>query len=326
MSGPPVSVVMPTYNGARFILEALESVFSQTHPLEEVIVVDDGSTDNTRDLLEPLANRVTYVVQDNAGPGAARNRGVRLARGDWIAFLDSDDCWEADHVSRLLEKARENPDAAMVYCGKRWVDVQGNLMEDIPVQKTFPSGWIFNDLFQANYVSSTSVVVVKRQAFLDVGGFDERFRSIAEDYDLWMRISAVAPVVGVPAYTVRYRRHDSNLTHQTVKQIMAVREVLKKAGSLLKQGGVDRRNHPERIDLRKRMRVFYSEAVVGLFFLGAYEEVYLLGRDALRERQVTGALLSRWLLSLLPAPLISSARAVRRRLSSLRSEDGGLTG
>lgn len=326
MNGPSVSVVMPTYNGARFILEALESVFGQTHPVEEVIVVDDGSTDNTRELLEPLADRVTYVVQANAGPGAARNRGVRLAHGDWIAFLDSDDCWEADHVSRLLDRARENPDAAMVYCGKRWVDVQGNLMEDIPVQETFPSGWIFNDLFQANYVSSTSVVIVKRQAFLEAGGFDERFRSIAEDYDLWLRISAVVPVMGVPAYTVRYRRHDSNLTHQTAKQIMAVREVLKKAGALLGQGSVNRRNQPDRIDLRRRMKVFYSEAVVGLFFLGAYEDVFLIGRDALRERHVTGALLSRWLLSLMPAPLVSSVRGMCRRLRSLRGEDGGLTG
>ncbi len=277
-------------------------------------MVDDGSTDNTRELLESLGDRVMYVAQANAGPGAARNRGVRLARGEWIAFLDSDDCWEADHVLRIMEKLQEHPDAAMAYCGKRWVDARGNLMEDIPLQETFPSGWIFSDLFQANYVSSTSVVVVKRQAFLDAGGFDERFRSIAEDYDLWMRISAVAPVVGVPAYTVRYRRHDSNLTHQTVKQIMADLRVLKKAQRMITQNVVDERNHPRCIDVRARMRTFYTDASVSLFTIGAYGHMRSIGIDAIRQGYVTQDLIKRLLLCLLPSSIITVSRDLRRFL------------
>ena len=313
VGAPPISVVIPTYNRARFILEALESVLVQTYPVDEIIVVDDGSTDNTAELVASLRSRVTYIVQSNAGPGAARNRGVRSARGEWIAFLDSDDRWDPEHIAQIIENLSKCPNAAMAYCGKRWVYEDGQVMTDVPLQVSFPSGWIFRDLFEANYISSASVVMVKRQAFLDAGGFDERFRSIAEDYDLWMRISAVAQIVAVPAYTVLYRRHDSNLTHQAVKQVRADLEVLKNAMRMIARRVVKSENQPESINIRSRMKSFYCHAAVTLFTLGAYEDMRSIGFDALIHGHASPGVLARWGLCMLPSRLTTGLRNLRRR-------------
>lgn len=314
MDTSTVSVVIPAYNAGRFIRDALESVFRQTYPVSEIIVVDDGSTDDTIGKIKSFSGKVVCISQSNAGPGAARNRGVSTATGEWIAFLDSDDCWEPEHLETLMKAAKRVSDAAMVYCGKKWVDSLGQPMDDIPLQKTFPSGWIFNDLFFANYVSSSSVVMLRKETFLDVGGFDERFKYIAEDYDLWIRIAAVAPVIGVPVYTVRYRRHDNNLTHQTVKQKLSDCEVLKKAMSLIESNAVDPRNNPQLLDIRGRMRSFYNEAAVGLFNSSSYDKVLLMGLGALRQGIMTKEILVRCLLCLLPSNVTTALRNLRRVL------------
>lgn len=198
-------------------------------------------------------------------------------------------------------------------------------MDSIPLQRTFPSGWIFNQMFHANYISTTSVVMVKKEVLSVVGGFDEGLRSIAEDYDLWLRISAMTPVVGVPVYTVQYRRHDSNLTLQTLKQIRADLVVLKKACNMIRQHMVDNRNHPELIDISNRMKRFYAEAAVGMFHMSAYNELLLLGVDAMKQGYVTSSLLIRWLLSLLPTQIVTVLRDMRRYLQSKLKKPGGLS-
>lgn len=319
-----VSVVIPAYNAGRFILEALESVFRQTYPVAQIIVIDDGSTDNTKELVDKEQGRVTYVFQANAGPGSARNRGIRLSQSEWIAFLDSDDCWEANHIEHLMERARRYEEAALIYSGKRWMDIHGKLMMDIPLQTTFPSGWIFKNLFHANYISSTSVVMARRKVLIDVGFFDEHFRHIAEDYDLWLRIAAIAPVIGVPEHTVLYRRHDNNLTHQTAKQIKADLEVLQKARSMITCGAVDKRNNPDSIEIRSRMKAFYTEAAVGLFTIGAYQQMRSLGIDAMMQRCLTSELFVRWLLCLFPARLTMAVRDLRRTLRNHSGTNVGI--
>ncbi len=112
-----VSVIIPTHNRAKFLMEALESVYSQTFKPFEIIVVDDGSTDNTRTALSKSEFNVKYVYQKNSGPAAARNRGISEAKGEWIAFLDADDAWLPGKLAMQLEFIRKNPDVAMV-CGK----------------------------------------------------------------------------------------------------------------------------------------------------------------------------------------------------------------
>ncbi len=309
---PEVSVVIPAYNAARFIAMAIDSALAQSYKPSEIIVVDDGSQDNTQSIVEQYANKVKYIHQTNAGPAAARNMGVREAKGEWIAFLDSDDYWNRDHLKLLLKHARDHPEAALIYCGKKWVDRDGKLIKDSFDQTKFPSGWIFKDLFKANYISSTSVVLVKRAIFIKLGGFDEQLR-IAEDYDLWIRISAFEQICGVPICSVNYRRHDSNLTLQTIGRFKGVLAVLEHAQIMMKQKLVDKRNNPESIDAYIRMKQFYDDAAIGMFYLGEYKKLRSLGVDAIRNCYITKSLLIRWILSWIPQRVLTYLREIYRK-------------
>lgn len=307
-----VSVVIPAYNSARFVSEAIDSALSQSFKPLEVIVVDDGSRDGTRSVIERYGDKVRYIYQSNAGPAAARNKGVREAKSEWIAFLDSDDYWDIRHLEMLLKHARDHPDASLIYCGKKWVDKDGKLIQNSFEQTQFPSGWIFKDLFTANYISSTSVVLVKRAIFIKLGGFDEQLR-IAEDYDLWLRISAIEQIRGVPIYSVNYRRHDSNLTLQAIGRFKGVLAALENAQGMMRQKLVDKRNNPESIDVYIRMKQFYDDVAIGLFYLGEYKELRSLGEDAIRNCYITKSLLIRWILSWIPQRVLTYLREIYRK-------------
>lgn len=308
---PEISVVIPSYNAERFVASAISSALSQAIPPCEIIVVDDGSTDGTKEVVSRFDQNVTYIFQENAGPSVARNTGVREARGDWVAFLDSDDYWDDNHLQHLMEFAGSEGEPALVYCGKKFVDVGGNMMADGYKQTRFPSGWIFADLLTANYISSTSVVIVKRKTFIESGGFNPQMRN-AEDYELWLRIAAVAPICGVPIYTVNYRRHDSNLTLQTLNHIKGSMRAFTLACALIREQKVDRRNLYPGFDVQKIQKRYYNDTAIELFYLDEYREMQSLGFAALRDRCVTAPLLFRWTLSFLPASMILSLKKVRR--------------
>lgn len=302
-----VSVVIPAYNSENFIGQALQSVLAQSFSPREIIIIDDGSTDQTKHVIAGYVGNIKYVYQENAGPAAARNRGVLEAKSDWIAFLDSDDYWDADHLEQLVENLKKNKDAVLVYCGKKWIDKDGNTLTDFARQEKFPSGWIFNDLFKANYISTASVVLVKKSIFHAIGGFNEKLWN-AEDYDLWLCISAIAQVCGVPVYTVNYRRHATNLTLQTMKALRGDLVVLKKCINMIAKKQVDKRNNPERIDVRNRMKQFYNDAALSLFHLGEYRELRSLGFDVIKHCCITKSFLIRWILCWLPKWVVNKFR------------------
>lgn len=309
---PEVSVIIPAYNAARFIGEAIESVLSQTFSAKEIIVVDDGSTDNTKEIISFYSNKINYLYQCNLGPAAARNTGVKNAQGEWIAFLDSDDFWDKDHLEVLVQEACKAKDVVLVYSGNKWVDDNGNKIQDYPKQKYFPSGWIYNDMFHGNYIP-THAVLVKRVIIIELGGFREHL-SIAEDYDMWLRIAAVAPICGLPIYTVNYRRHCNNLTLQTIGRYKGVLAVLKNAQNMIEKKVIDNRNKPECIDIRKRMKHYYTDAAVGMFYLGEYKELRSLGIDAIKQCYLTKPILIRWFLSWIPQQYLSILRDIYRKI------------
>jgi glycosyltransferase involved in cell wall biosynthesis len=163
MKKPTCSIIVPCYNSSKYLPACLDSILQQTYTDFEVVIVNDGSTDDTDYVITPYLNnsRVKYIKQQNAGPAAARIKGVSEAKGEWIAFLDSDDYWDRDHLMLLLRHTKDHTNTALIYCGKKWVDINGNEILADMRQITFPSGWIFNDMFVANYISTTSVVLVK---------------------------------------------------------------------------------------------------------------------------------------------------------------------
>ncbi len=180
-----ITVIIPTYNHVQFLPFAIESVLNQTHPADEIIVVDDGSTDDTRSVAESYGSRITYVHQKNAGVSAARNHATRLAKGDWVAYLDADDGWFPEKLRRQVQALEQTPGAVLVYSASSvlWPDgtiTRGDPAAYVPAERIWPL------LRRRNSISMSSVMA-HRKTVLEAGGFNERLTS-CEDWDLWVRL------------------------------------------------------------------------------------------------------------------------------------------
>ncbi len=233
-----VSVIIPAYNAAGVLSEALASVLAEATPDVEVVVVDDGSTDGTARLLDRYAPRVRSIRLANGGPGRARNAGVATTRAPLVAFLDADDRWLPGSLHRRLAALDAEPAAALVYGTVRYVDADGEPMAFDPMaykarRGMRRSGWVLRSLFWHNFIH-TSTVVVRRAVLEAVGGFDER-REVIEDYDLWLRIAAGWPIAFVPEPVALYRwsPHSlgmGNLARTYLGQIPALEAALDRGG------------------------------------------------------------------------------------------------
>jgi len=185
-----VSVIIPTYNRGWIIKEAIDSVLAQDYTEFELIVVDDGSTDHTADVLDSYRNVIKVFSQKNKGVSAARNRGVAEASGKFIAFLDSDDLWLSQKLSVQVEFFNQTPDALICQTEEVWI--RNGLRVNPKKRHKKPSGMIFKPSLELCLVSP-SAVMIQRSLFDRVGEFDETLLA-CEDYDLWLRISCGFPI------------------------------------------------------------------------------------------------------------------------------------
>lgn len=200
-----ISVVIPTFNRAPFLKEALQSVVEQTLQPSEIIVVDDGSTDETADLCKKSFPQVRYLYQENRGVAAARNAGIKTATEKWIAFLDSDDLWLPEKLARQWEFVQENPQAKIVQTEEIWIRNGVRVNPGKRHQKK--SGQIFENCVSICLVSP-SAVMIDREVFEKVGAFDENF-IFCEDYELWLRIALHYPIDLLPdTVTVKRNGHE----------------------------------------------------------------------------------------------------------------------
>ena len=186
---PLISVIIPTYNRAHCIERALKSVADQTYQNLEIVVVDDGSTDSTESIVKAFPDgRVRYFKQENRGASAARNKGVRLAEGDLIAFQDSDDCWYADKLMRQMDYWKKNPRYNMIYSAYMLRRGDGDAVR-VPYAETWGEleGDIFNTLLVNNTVG-TPTMLFRKECFLELGGFDETMECL-EDWDFAIRFA-----------------------------------------------------------------------------------------------------------------------------------------
>jgi glycosyltransferase involved in cell wall biosynthesis len=187
---PLVSVIIPTYNRGWILTEAIDSVLGQDFQNYELIVVDDGSTDDTREILDTYRGDIIVLWQTNKGVSAARNRGIAQAGGQLLAFLDSDDLWLPRKLSRQVDFFKSHPDAVINQTEEIWIrnDVRVNPKD----RHRKPSGMIFERSLELCLVSP-SAVMIKKTLFDAVGGFDENLPA-CEDYDLWLRVGCRYPV------------------------------------------------------------------------------------------------------------------------------------
>jgi len=216
---PLVSVIIPAFNCALFISDTLESVCQQTYKNWEIVLIDDGSTDETRSVLAPHLARVRYFYQENKGTAAARNAGIQRSRGELVAFLDHDDLWFPNKLELQVRAIQSYPECGLVFTDGKSFDGSGILKDSLigyhlqewidQHQLSDPAvatGEIFQHLFFGNVIASASSVLVRKQSLESIGCFDERI-SIADDYDLWLRIALSYPVVLLSSclYMWRYR-------------------------------------------------------------------------------------------------------------------------
>ncbi len=221
-----VSVVVPAHNAALYIRDALRSVLLQTWQSFEIIVVDDGSTDDTALVAREVGPSIHYLYQRNKGLAAARNTGIRHSHGEIIALLDADDLWTPEFLEVMAGLLARCPDAGGAYCGFQYVDQCGHVVGTHSVKVVAPQEFHEALVREGNWLSACGVIFRKHLAE-GVGLFDESLRA-AEDEDLWIRMSAHRPFVGVPRALVKYRRHDGNMSKDPERMVTAMLRVREK--------------------------------------------------------------------------------------------------
>jgi glycosyltransferase involved in cell wall biosynthesis len=206
---PKVSVVIPTYDRIETLPRSLDSVINQTFSDWELIVVDDGSTDGTDEMILRDYPAVRLHRQENTGVSAARNAGVALASGEWIAFLDSDDAWLPEKLERQLSVLANEPELRLSHTNEIWI--RNGRRVNQPKEYAKAGGHLYRQCLPLCCICPSSALI-RRDLFDEIGGFDEAFL-VCEDYDLWLRITAREPVHYLDEALVRkYGGHEDQLS------------------------------------------------------------------------------------------------------------------
>ena len=203
-----VSVIIPAYNRIATLARAIDSVLAQSHKVEEIIVVDDGSTDATSEVAK-MYPEVLLLRQKNMGVSSARNNGVMMASSEWIAFLDSDDVWHPEKIARQIKFHKQSSSLKISYTDEQWV--RDGKMVTLPKKYQKPSQTTFeNSLDYCNIAPSS--VLIEKKLFDKVGAFDEALE-VCEDYDLWLRILLENSIGYLPEKLItKHGGHDDQLS------------------------------------------------------------------------------------------------------------------
>ena len=311
---PRISAVIPAYNSAGFIADAIASIRAQTVPVSEIIVVDDGSRDHTAERVRALGEDIHLIEQSNQGPSAARNRGIEAAGGDWIAFLDADDQWLPDRLERQFAVLARHPDVALVAGDMREIDAHDAVICDSVLARhglreafdEHPVPRAAARLLEKNFIP-TGTVLARRDILRALGGFRTDIR-YGEDLELWVRIALQHPIVMLPEVMMLRRQHGANATRDEAPMLRDLVRVMQSLRDFeqpaLEEQGIDieagiahacwvlgyhRLNHDERDEARRAFAASFRS------------------RPSLRAAVF-------WLLAALPPPLTEGLRRARRTL------------
>lgn len=200
-----VSVIIPTYNRPRWLPETIESVLNQTYPCTEIIVVNDGSTDNTEEVLKPYIDKIKYIYKENGGPGSAVNAGIMAATGKYIARIDDDDLFLPEKIELQVRMFQQRPELGLVATDSHIIDTEGKIVETRRVLD-FSKHGAFLTLLQY-CIFSQPTVMVRKECHDKVGLYRNTY---AQDYDMWLRIARAYPLGVIHSPLAMYRRHSSN--------------------------------------------------------------------------------------------------------------------
>lgn len=283
---PKVSVVIPCYNGEKFIGDAIESVLNQTYQDFEIIVVDDGSTDNSKSVIEHylVDDRVKFIQhQQNRGIPAARNAGIRIATGQYIAFLDQDDKWMRQKLQLQVHFFRNtHKDVDLLFGNIIVIDEYGRCLGQLPPNPYFQQ--VLNDkkqtlkkLFESNFIPSITVML-KRECLIAVGYFDERVICGADDYDLWMRIAGrffIGYIDKILAVRLKHAKNYTNPVRMHEGELKIVNKIVQEYPLLknMKRKKIARLHyslgrHHQQLGCFTKARMMYAKSIANYPFLG----------------------------------------------------------
>ncbi|WP_413199766.1 glycosyltransferase [Nostoc piscinale] len=224
---PKISVVIPTYNSEKTIKTTIDSVLSQSFTDFELIVINDGSTDSTLDIVSQIQDaRLKVFSFENAGGNVSRNRGLQKAVGEFVSFLDADDVWTSDKLVSQLEFLQDNIDAKVAYSWTDYIDENGKFL--VSGNHITVNGDVYERLLVSNFLENGSNPLIYREDLIELGGFDESL-SAAQDWDMWLRLAAKYSFVCVPKVQILYRVSANSLSSNLVRQEKACLHVLEGA-------------------------------------------------------------------------------------------------
>jgi len=326
--GIGVSIIIPTYNRARFVTKAIDSVLAQTYTDYELIVVDDGSTDGTKEALQPYMNRIRYIYQENSGVSAARNRGIIEAKGKWIAFLDSDDEWLPDNLSCHIEQLEKNSNICLHITNATIIRLlpkqkKTSYFEHCGFNKVGPSDGIIhrpqNLEFQIKYgLGRVQTAMVQKEIMSRIGLFDPAL-TICEDQDVMLKL-ALCGSWGVSSrqLAVMYRRQEKqpNLGQQLERQpIHSAKSMVYIYDKLCRAPGL---SPYERSLVTEALASVEASLGVALLWAKRYKEARSSFRQSLSHNISIKAMIGS-LISFLPLPMFATITRARHRLRFRRS-------
>lgn len=228
---PRVDVIIPAYNGARYLSLAIESVIAQTFEDWMIVLVDDGSTDNIDDVARPfvdrLGSRLKYIKQTNSGVSAARNRGIRDSSAEFLALIDSDDIWLPTRLADSVRAFEGRPEVGLSYSFVSLIDENGQIFKTFDVPQKHAEGRIARYIYTREVQLPSPAITVRRSCVEEVGGFDESLR-VTEDRDLWLRIAFRYEVAFVPKVLAYYRSSSGSATTDPNRMLMSQLQFIEK--------------------------------------------------------------------------------------------------
>ncbi|MGK7900454.1 MAG: glycosyltransferase [Hormoscilla sp.] len=224
---PVISVIIPVYNGAKTIKETIESVLNQTFSDFELILINDGSTDSTLEIVDSIQDsRVKVFSYVNAGLAESRNRGIARATGEYISFIDADDLWTQDKLEAQLKALLDKPDAALAYSWTDSIDESSKFLR--PGAHRTVNGDVYAELLVENFLANGSNPLIRSQALAEVGKFDNSLLA-GEDWDMWLRLAARFHFVAVPYPQILYRQVANSLSANVIRQERECLKVIERA-------------------------------------------------------------------------------------------------
>jgi glycosyltransferase involved in cell wall biosynthesis len=306
-----VSVVIPTYNCARFLRQALKSVLSQTYTSYEIIVVDDGSTDDTRDVVAEFGDRLRYLYQPNGGLSSARNLALMNARGEFIAYLDADDAWYPEKLDRQVSFLDAHKECGLVHSDVTIVDDSGSVIYERFNEETrrrVPEGYCTVDLLQRCHIFVPTVL--ERRCYIEqVGYFDTRLKTV-QDHLRWIMLSSSGSAIGyIPEPLAIYRRTANSLSsspRRVLEDWLIMFESLAGSRCLVERAGRDAAGIVRRQLYTVRRELAYLDRLDGLKGSSARHIVSLI-----REWPLRAELYTDLLKACAPARMMSAMRMLR---------------